>query len=266
MFRILFLLLVSTSVQAQNTDLYVVYDQLFDNFKRVERKAFLYANEQTALYEDDLLTQYKQNIQENEKWQKEQDKKNQGSNTKSFRYIPEVKYNKFYKLNRTDNTINYVEPVVKDHYVYITDKVHQNWKLTNEKKIINDIECFKATTRFRGTDWEVWYAPSIPYPYGPWKLHGLPGLIVQANDFNKRTNYSASKIEFKQNDKLNKELAELVTDPISEKVTLQKFVEMRDEILDRPLQTNRDTNGTYKREVNKRPGVEKIYEWEEDNK
>lgn len=266
MFRILFLLLVSTSIRAQNTDLYVVYDQLFDNFKRVERKAFLYANEQTALYEDDLLTQYKQDIQENEKWQKEQDEKNQDSNTKSFRYIPEVKYNKFYKLNRAEKTINYIEPVVKDYYVGITDKVSQNWKLTNEKKIINDIECFKATTRFRGIDWEVWYAPSIPYPYGPWKLHGLPGLIVQANDFNKRTNYSASKIEFRQNDKLNKELTELVTDPISEKVTLQKFIEMRDEILDRPLQTNRDTNGTYKREVNKRYGVEKIYEWEKDKK
>ena len=156
MFRILFLLLVSISTQAQNTDLYVVYDQLFDYTTPIKRKAFLYANEQTALYEDDVLTQYKQNIQENEKWQKEQDKKNQGSSTKSFRYISEVKYNKFYKLNRAEKTINYIAPVVKDYYVYITDKVSQNWKLTNEKKIINDIECFKATTHFRGTDWEAW--------------------------------------------------------------------------------------------------------------
>lgn len=83
MFRILFLLLVSISTQAQNTDLYVVYDQLFDNTKPIERKAFLYANEQTALFEDDLLSQYKQDIQENEKWQKEQDKKNKIKRTKA---------------------------------------------------------------------------------------------------------------------------------------------------------------------------------------
>lgn len=29
---------------------------------------------------------------------------------------------------------------------------------------------------------EVWYAPGIPLGIGPWKLNGLPGLIVRADD------------------------------------------------------------------------------------
>lgn len=56
------------------------------------------------------------------------------------------------------------------------------WLQTEEHKSIRGIECRKATTRFRGRDYIVWYAPDIPLPYGPWKFHGLPGLIVELVD------------------------------------------------------------------------------------
>ena len=38
--------------------------------------------------------------------------------------------------------------------------------------------CHKATTRFRGRDYVAWYTEEIPFPYGPFKFGGLPGLIT----------------------------------------------------------------------------------------
>ena len=38
-----------------------------------------------------------------------------------------------------------------------------------------------ATTHFRGRDWKVWFSEEIPLPLGPWKLGGLPGLILAAH-------------------------------------------------------------------------------------
>ena len=32
--------------------------------------------------------------------------------------------------------------------------------------------------RFRGRDYIAWYTEEIPYPYGPYKFSGLPGLIT----------------------------------------------------------------------------------------
>jgi GLPGLI family protein len=59
------------------------------------------------------------------------------------------------------------------------------WTLENESKKIDSLECFKATTIFKGRNYVAWYCPKIPVPDGPWKLGGLPGLIIEAYDENK---------------------------------------------------------------------------------
>lgn len=67
-------------------------------------------------------------------------------------------------------------------YYYKTKESNPNWILSNEKKKIDTFNCQKATTIFNGRTWIAWFTLDIPYPYGPWKLHGLPGLILEASD------------------------------------------------------------------------------------
>lgn len=57
-----------------------------------------------------------------------------------------------------------------------------DWKLTTERRTIGEFECTKATCSAFGRNWEAWFSPSIPISDGPWKLYGLPGLIIEAED------------------------------------------------------------------------------------
>ncbi len=56
------------------------------------------------------------------------------------------------------------------------------WKLTGESKEILGYKCLKATARFGGREWNVWYADEVTISEGPWKLGGLPGLVMEASD------------------------------------------------------------------------------------
>jgi GLPGLI family protein len=56
------------------------------------------------------------------------------------------------------------------------------WVLSNEEKEIEGYHCHKATARYLGRDWTVWYTEEIPINIGPWLLWGAPGLIVEARD------------------------------------------------------------------------------------
>ncbi len=65
-------------------------------------------------------------------------------------------------------------------YKYEEHMPHQDWQLLEGDTIIAEYACNKATTVFRGISWTVWYAPEIALNEGPWKLCGLPGLILKA--------------------------------------------------------------------------------------
>ena len=54
------------------------------------------------------------------------------------------------------------------------------WELLDGDSVIAEYSCNKAKTFFRGRVWTVWYTPDITVSEGPWKLCGLPGLILKA--------------------------------------------------------------------------------------
>ena len=56
------------------------------------------------------------------------------------------------------------------------------WTLTDDTLTIGGYYCQTATCKFRGVAWTVCYTEEIPSSAGPWRLRGLPGLIVEAKN------------------------------------------------------------------------------------
>jgi GLPGLI family protein len=57
-----------------------------------------------------------------------------------------------------------------------------DWKISSDTATFGGLHCQKATGRFKGRDYTVWFCPDLPVHTGPWKLNGLPGVIVDAHD------------------------------------------------------------------------------------
>ncbi|MBS1525832.1 MAG: GLPGLI family protein [Bacteroidetes bacterium] len=57
-----------------------------------------------------------------------------------------------------------------------------DWKTSDDTATFGGLHCQKATGHFKGRDYIAWFCPDLPVHTGPWKLNGLPGVIVDARD------------------------------------------------------------------------------------
>lgn len=97
-------------------------------------------------------------------------------------------------INVSNQTYNLIRPF--NFYI---------WTISNESKNINGIKCLKATSssseinKVKNTTIirpiTAWFAPSIPFPFGPNGIDGLPGLILEASA-NGYTFFTATNILF----------------------------------------------------------------------
>ena len=90
-----------------------------------------------------------------------------------------------------DMKIQYVERISSGFTpvnIGYDDESKMNWNISAEKAKIGSYNTQKATTEFGGRQWVAWFAADIPLQDGPYKFHGLPGLIVKVEDAEK--NYS----------------------------------------------------------------------------
>ena len=82
-------------------------------------------------------------------------------------------------------------------FQYIKENIPKiNWTITNETKTIGKFVCIKAKGHFRGREYTAWYTMAIPVPFGPWKLQGLPGLILKAYDTHKEVYFYFKSLEY----------------------------------------------------------------------
>jgi len=89
--------------------------------------------------------------------------------------------NKIFKLHKKQSIGETF--IIKERYNSI------DWVLTNETKKIESFTCFKATAKIPIENYkqksieviEAWFAPEIPFGFGPGTFCGLPGLILELN-------------------------------------------------------------------------------------
>ena len=86
---------------------------------------------------------------------------------------------KVYK-NRRKKELTTIDITPMEVFKCVEQVPFQNWELTTDTLTVLGYLCQKATTFFRGRNYEAWFTPEIPVKDGPWKLYGLPGLILKA--------------------------------------------------------------------------------------
>ena len=71
-----------------------------------------------------------------------------------------------------------------------------SWTLLSEHKKILGYNCNKAEGFISDVKYTVWYSPEISLPYGPLKINGLKGVILEITDDMKSLELKATKISF----------------------------------------------------------------------
>lgn len=87
-----------------------------------------------------------------------------------------------YLTNRASGEVWCMDaPIFKEMFFCYTEVPEKpTWKMSSDTCSVAGYRCQKATTRYGGRDWTVWFSPEIALSEGPWKLRGLPGLILKA--------------------------------------------------------------------------------------
>lgn len=73
------------------------------------------------------------------------------------------------------------------------------WMIHEDKKQFGLLVCQKATGIFRGREYEAWFAMDIPISSGPFKLGGLPGLILEARSMDGEVEFLFQGLEMSPN-------------------------------------------------------------------
>lgn len=89
----------------------------------------------------------------------------------------------------------------EDNILLKSTSIASGWTILKDMKRIDQYDCYKAEyvkkiIARNGKEKEIiitaWFAPSLPFSFGPKEFHGLPGLILELNQ--NYTTYLAKKI------------------------------------------------------------------------
>ncbi|WP_316829732.1 GLPGLI family protein [Pedobacter aquatilis] len=87
------------------------------------------------------------------------------------------------------------EVIALQSYVYEEKPPQISWQITKDTLSFSGLSCKKATGKYNGKNWIAWFSTEYPLPYGPWKLIGLPGLIIEAYDEDQLIKFQFAGIE-----------------------------------------------------------------------
>ena len=92
----------------------------------------------------------------------------------SFCFVPEV------WTGYPDGMMTVSDAIVPTPYETCEERKPIKWTLNDDTLTVGGYLCKTATCQLYGRKWTVRYNEDIPTSAGPWKLFGLPGLILEA--------------------------------------------------------------------------------------
>lgn len=215
---ILFLIATTYSIAQNRFCGEIIYQETTNFAWKNSRDFILKFDISHALYEEQLPTKSKQ--------KQEVVEKNEGNQLN--RTMPRNNLNPEFFYNNRDEF--YFMEIYFDEELYVKeDSFAWDWQLEEETKQIGNFTCQKATTHFRGRDYTAWFAPSIPIPFGPWKFHGLSGLILEIYDSKMEFHIQAKNIKIEENScEISIDIEKLEAKARS----IQSYLDRIDELLD----------------------------------
>ena len=147
----------------------------------------------------------------------------------TFKYGDEKGEMIYRNFNAEKITLRFPKSAALDAYFVNDSWLKINWEIKDELLAIGKYTCKKAIGTFRGRVYIVWFTEEIPLPYGPFKLYGLPGLIIQAEDTEKMFSVTMKHIEYPTNQEFD------ITEPIEiEKKSIQEYAYIQSRYHARP--------------------------------
>lgn len=87
----------------------------------------------------------------------------------------------FVRKTLKNKNLRYYDMFAGNKRYYDETLSEMQWSVTEDSIVtILGYECIMAETYYHGRHWIAWFAPEIPIHDGPWKLRGLPGIILKA--------------------------------------------------------------------------------------
>ena len=97
--------------------------------------------------------------------------------------------------NYPEGRMTVTDGLILQDYRYVDSLHAQTWTMGDSTREVLGYMCQQATADFRGRHWTAWFATDIPVSDGPWKLGGLPGLILEAYDEGQQHVFTAVGLE-----------------------------------------------------------------------
>ncbi len=107
----------------------------------------------------------------------------------SYTFVPEV------WTNHPDDKVTVRDNILPNIYETCEKRVPLKWTLIDDTLTVCGYLCHSATTTLHGKTWMAYYTEEIPSSAGPWKLNGLPGLILHAVDAEQIHAFTAEAIQ-----------------------------------------------------------------------
>ena len=137
-----------------------------------------------------------------------------------------------YVVKSTDaNVMKVCDTAGMEQYVVEEPIENIDWTLSEDSlKNVLGYDCIMATADYHGRKWTAWFTPEIPLQAGPWKLAGLPGLILEADADNGVYSFVATGIQ-----NTTRQISQVYLADRYEKVSRKDLLKAQRSFFDNPL-------------------------------